>query len=455
MTWQSAIELEHEVAKYHAQQVLNGIGFDTHAARGLADRIEKELDEVTEEILETVPWQEKLKSRKPEPTPFRKSDGKVKENAVKWVGSNTILGPFTRVEFYKINLNSHEQIKSYLLSVGWIPIEYTEPSKRHPEGSPKLTEESFKSLPDNSIGHLIGKRNTLSHRLKLLSYYSEKAGKMKGWLHCIREDGRIEADAITIGTPTTRYTHINVVNVPKADKDILYGKEIRSLFIAGKGYILCGTDANSLEATVEAHYTIHRKGGKEYAKMLIEGDSKHGTDLHTRNAKIWDCSRPLAKNGKYALTYGCSAQKLAKTLHKKKSMGKKLYDAFWEGNTALKILSDQVKKAAKKGYLKGIDGRPIFVRSEHSALNALFQSTGSIIVKTATVMMNERFIESGLDYKQVGHFHDEVIFEVKEEDKEIVEDIIKRSWMDAGKKLGIKVDITGDVEFGKSWADVH
>jgi len=113
----------------------------------------------------------------------------------------------------------------------------------------------------------------------------------------IRKDGRIPARANSLGTPTARMTHSVIVNVPKADPDVLYGKEMRSLFIARKGYKLVGHDASGLEARMEAHYTFPFDNG-EYAKEILEGD------IHSKNCILFGLpieKRPLAKGGKYCI----------------------------------------------------------------------------------------------------------------------------------------------------------
>ena len=120
--------------------------------------------------------------------------------------------------------------------------------------------------------------------------------------------------------------------MPKASEKVLLGKEFRSLFCSEDGLVVAAGDASALEGRVEGHYTSAFDGG-ERARIILEGD------IHSRNAKLFyptetegfDVTaadfnkddpkfkpyRDRSKNGQYALAYGCSAPKLAKTLDRK------------------------------------------------------------------------------------------------------------------------------------------
>src|SRR5690606_7225944 len=89
-----------------------------------------------------------------------------------------------------------------------------------------------------------------------------------GFLQQYREvDGRLTTPSIEIGAVTTRYTHIGVANIARPTS--IYGKEMRSLFRAGKGAVFFGFDYSSLEARVMAHYVQRYEGGPELGEMFI------------------------------------------------------------------------------------------------------------------------------------------------------------------------------------------
>lgn len=71
-------------------------------------------------------------------------------------------------------------------------------------------------------------------------------------------------------------------------------------------------------------------------------------------------------------------------------VGARLRKSFFDNLPSFKALKDRVGRAAKKGYIKGIDGRKLIVRSEHAALNTLLQSAGAIVMKKALIIFEEK-----------------------------------------------------------------
>jgi len=213
-----------------------------------------------------------------------------------------IKGPFTRLNYDVINIRSSDQVKKYLLSQGWQPTQwnykkdgkrfiYDADGKKIP-ASPRLTEDSFSSV-DGEIPRMVARFLLLGHRRGTIS--NLKDPENKGWLSYIRSDGRIEAQAVPQACNTGRFRHSIIVNVPKADDKVPYGKELRSLFIATSGFSLVGVDAKQLEACTQAHNIIPFTGGEEYARVLLDGD------IHARNAAIFGTDRNGAKSPYYAL----------------------------------------------------------------------------------------------------------------------------------------------------------
>ena len=91
-----------------------------------------------------------------------------------------------------------------------------------------------------------------------------------------------------------------------------------------------------------------------------------------------------------------------------------MFEGFWSGNTALKGYKDWITKEWRKnrGYIVGLDGRKIRIRSEHSIVNAAFQSSGSIVVKLATVLTDMWCRQNGMKATQILHVHDEFSYEL-------------------------------------------
>lgn len=192
---------------------------------------------------------------------------------------------------------------------------------------------------------------------------------------------------------TNRYKHIGVANVPRASS--LFGKEMRAMFGAGEGMVQFGFDYASLEARIEGHYIYPYEGGAEMAVSLL---AEKPNDIHTLSSQKLGIKRDDAKSVNYAILYGASANKFVKMLGYTKPQATKFVDDWWDLNSPLKDLKadkDLEWIQSGKKYITSIDGRRINIRSQHSILNALFQSAGVICAKYITVFMCQKFEELG------------------------------------------------------------
>jgi len=346
-------------------------------------------------------------------------------------------------------------VKEYLLSQGWCPTEWNykkDKNKRfiYVDGkkvktSPKLTEDSFASV-EGDIPKLVARRNILKHRRSML--LNEEKGT--GLLTLVRDDGRIAAEGIPQATPTGRYRHKGVVNIPSIYAP--YGREIRSCFTVPTSKVMIGTDAKGLEARMEAHYCYPFTGGKEYAAELLEGD------IHSKNAKVFGTDRNGAKAPKYALVYGCQPDKLSEILGCSKKKAKELWHGFWDTNTALKEFQAECLDEWKSngGWVLGLDGRKLFIRSPHAIVNTKFQSAGSIVVKYATVLLfNEWIPQYNVDAKLIIHQHDEFQAEGNPEHVGIHCYLANKAFEEAGEYFNINVPIEGESIVGKNWSETH
>jgi DNA polymerase I - 3''-5'' exonuclease and polymerase domains len=275
-----------------------------------------------------------------------------------------------------------------------------------------------------------------------------------GYLSIYREeDGRIPTAAIEIGASTNRYKHIGVCNVPRASS--VFGEEARSMFGCGKDMRQLGFDFSSLEACIQGHYILPFDGA-ELAKQLL---AKKPNDIHSINAKKLGIDRDFAKAISYMLMYGGSAKRAMAMLGCTLEEAKVIVDAYWDAVPALKKLRDAVKEIWKRrggSFVVGVDGRLIRTRSEHSLLNALFQSGGVICAKYTTVFLYEEmeskgyrcnpFEDSEIDMSSMIEYHDEaqlavaknlIEFEVFDTEEQLND--FKEDWN--GGKLGGEVKL--------------
>ena len=207
-----------------------------------------------------------------------------------------------------------------------------------------------------------------------------------GFLSMYREeDGRVSTPAIEIGASSCRYRHIGIANIARSSS--IYGKEMRSLFGAGKDGVQLGFDFASLEARIQGHYCWKYTDGQELAKTLL---AEKPYDIHTVTGEKLGIPRSDAKSVNYMLIYGGKIPKVQAMLNVDKTRATEIFNGFWDSVPALKELKQAVTKHWQdndKKYITGIDGRKITTRSEHSLLNSAFQSSGVIAAKYVTVIM--------------------------------------------------------------------
>ena len=108
-----------------------------------------------------------------------------------------------------------------------------------------------------------------------------------------------------------------------------------------------------------------------------------------------------------------------------------------------------------KGNLPGLDGRRVWIRSEHAALNTLLQSAGAIITKQWIVEANNKYKEHALNVHLLAVVHDEVVLECLPEQAERVKELTIQAAHDAGISLGFRCPIGAEGRIGKNWKDVH
>lgn len=368
------------------------------------------------------------------------------------IGIDSVQGPYSRIHYEKINLGSHDQVKKYLLSVGWKPTQYNKKfdkeTRKWRVTSPKLTEDSFDSIKDDT-GKLLARRNIIVHRRRAIQNYDDPENK--GILSCIRDDNRCPAEGITCNTNTTRTTHRKACcNVPKAKAKIPYGIEMRSLFCVKPPYLMLGADLDQIEARITAHFAWMFDNG-EYWRVLQECG-----DIHQYNADLINSDRDTAKGFQYAIFFGAQPPKLAEILGCSLSDAKDYIDNFWNGNKGVGDLVIYLEKYFKKyKYIVGLDGRQLFIRAAYKLLNTLIQSAAAIVFKRWGVLLNERLIEQGVDCAQIIAYHDEFDFRCHPDHLVVATEIIKQAAIDAGLYYDMKVPITVDVKVGSCWAEVH
>jgi DNA polymerase I-like protein with 3'-5' exonuclease and polymerase domains len=155
------------------------------------------------------------------------------------------------------------------------------------------------------------------------------------------------------------------------------------------------------------------------------------------------------------LLYGAGDAKLGSVAKQGKSRGRDLRKQFLDSLPSFKALVGRVQRESKKGFLKGLDGRKLSIRSEHAALNTLLQSAGAIVMKEALVILDSKIRYLGFDAKFVANVHDEWQIECSDADADAVGKIGVEAIVAAGKNLNLNCPLDGDYNIGDGWHETH
>jgi DNA polymerase-1 len=112
-----------------------------------------------------------------------------------------------------------------------------------------------------------------------------------------------------------------------------------------------------------------------------------------------------------------------------------------------------------RGYLVGLDGRKLHVRSAHAALNTLLQSAGAILVKMWTVMLFKKLVamgwQFGREWAQVAHVHDEMQNSVRPELAKVHGETAVQTIREVGEHFKFRCPLSGEFKVGPTWAATH
>lgn len=398
-----AVAIEHDTAKIVGRQMANGFGFDAMKADILMADLTMQLAGLTEELQRVFP---------PKEIPMK-----------------------TKIKYIPFNPGSRDMISAaFIKKYKWRPTELTE------TGKPKIDETVLEGLPYPEAEPLC--------RYFMLD---KRKSQLASWIEA-NHNGRIHGSVNTNGAVSGRMTHSdpNMAQVPRCGSPM--GEECRELFKpVHEGWVQVGADASGLELRMFAHYLAAFDDGA-YAKVVCDGD------VHTHNQRMAGLkTRDQAKTFIYGLLYGAGDAKVGKIVNGSVSDGARLKHQFKTQVPAYAKLLNQLEfVTAKRGFLRGLDARPLPVRSAHSALNLLLQSAGAVVMKKALVILDEdlsrRFPSS---YRFMANIHDEWQIEC---DPSVADDVGRAACnaiRKAGEELALKCPLKGEYKIGNNWAETH
>ena len=424
-----SIELEHEVQNVITKQIQHGWLLDQRKCYDLLAELKQRKMEIEDEVHERF---KALPVFVKEITPKYNKDGRLSNVGLRFFGDNRpcIGGSFSRIDWPEFNLGSRQQIGRYLQFFGWVP-------KQHTEKGNVIVDEAVLSKVKN-----IPEASLIAEYLLV----QKRMAQIDSWLEGVEEDGRVHGYVNPIGAVTGRMTHSspNMAQVPASYSP--YGGECRSCWITPKDYKLVGVDASGLELRMLAHYM----NDADYTNEVIHGD------IHTANMKAAGLTdRDQAKTFIYAFLYGAGDVKCGSIVGGSKKEGARLKEKFLSNTPALRQLREKVELSSQRGYLKGIDGRKLIIRSTHASLNTLLQSAGAVIMKKALTLLDQYAILHNIDYKFVGNIHDEFQAEVREDQVDNFGWLAVECIKSAGLKFNLRCPLDGEYKTGNNWAETH
>ena len=444
LTFSEAVKLEHTTAEIIRKQTDNGMILNEERAYELlAEMKEKVLDiedEVHERFKPLPVWVELVHPK----DKMKNKDGTISKRYQAQLdkGAHFRDCDWGYYEYPEFNLGSRQQIAKYLQHFGWKPKSFTE------KGNPIVDEKVLKTvkIPE---AQLIVDYLTITKRVAMV----------KSWVEAIDErTGRVHGRVNPCGAVTGRMTHSkpNCAQVPATrhgkDGKILwgfeggYGADCRDLWTVPKDYKLVGCDASGLELRMLAHYMNDDK----YTNEILNGD------IHSANQKSAGLqTRDQAKTFIYAFLYGAGDVKIGEVAGGGAKRGRHLKKNFLNNTPALKQLREKVSESSGKGWVTGLDGRKLHIRSQHSALNTLLQSAGAVIMKKALVLLDSYARQYDLDYKFVLNVHDEFQCEVREDQADFFGGLAVGAIIQAGKSFKLNCPLDGEYKVGETWQQTH
>lgn len=428
---------------------------------------------------------------------------KWKEPTQAWYLEGSWATPFVWQEF---NPRSRPQITDRLQEMGWEPEDedYTE------KGNVKANDVILRRICERyPVAEVLADLMALN---KLMGQLSDGT---QAWLKVVDANGFIHGYCNPCGAVTTRATHSfpNIAQIPavKSKKVLIsdlsppdpnyvglikptamwkgvpvlakegwegfepdsqtvvkllglrggWGIESRSLFVVPEGFTLVGSDLAGIELRCLAHRMATYDGGA-YGRVLLEGD------IHSENQKMAELdSRDTAKTFIYAFLYGAGDEKIGSIVdplappHVQARIGKELKARFLRNLPALNKVIRDIQRQANRKFIVGIDGRRLFVRAKHAALNTDLQGMGATIANWWLIFIEDLLTEAGYEYGWNADYvfcawvHDEVQIAARDEIAQEVRRICIEAAELAGKHLNFALPVEASAVTGYNWMMTH
>ncbi|WP_293713289.1 DNA polymerase I [uncultured Parabacteroides sp.] len=354
----------------------------------------------------------------------------------------------------KFNINSSKQVGDILFE----RLKIEEKAKKTKTGSYSTSEDILEKL--RSKHPVVGKLLEYRGLKKLLSTYIDALPELISPV-----TGKVHTSYNQTVTATGRLssTNPNLQNIPIRDE---LGREIRKAFIPdSKDCTFFSADYSQIELRIMAHLSND--------EHMIEA-FRSGADIHAATAakiygipveEVTSDMRRKAKTANFGIIYGISIFGLAERLNIPRAESKELIEGYFKSYPGIRDYMDESIRIAKekgyvetifkrKRYLPDINSHNAIVRgyAERNAINAPIQGSAADIIKVAMVRIFNRFEAEGLKSKMILQVHDELNFNVCNDELEKVKQIVLDE-MEGAIKL--QVPLIADCGEGTNWLEAH
>lgn len=263
----------------------------------------------------------------------------------------------------------------------------------------------------------------------------------------------------TTATGRLSSTEPNLQNIPIRMEE---GRKIREAFIPSEeGWYMLAADYSQIELRILAHIS-----GDE---NLIDAFQK-GMDIHTRTAmdvfgveegEVTSLMRRQAKAVNFGIVYGISDYGLSQNLNITRKEAGDFIERYFSVFSGVKLWMEEIVKQAKQDgfvttllnrrrYLPDIRSSNFNLRSfaERTAMNTPIQGTAADVIKLAMIRMQDSLQEKGLKSRMLLQVHDELVFEVPQDELEMMKQLVPEV-MESALKLDVPLKV--DVSFGHTW----
>ncbi len=327
---------------------------------------------------------------------------------------------------------------------------------------PKKIKDNNYSTSKEILDKLVGTYSIVDKILEYRMLTKLQSNYVVGLINEIMEDGKIHTIFTQTLTKTGRLSSIspNLQNIPIRTEE---GKLIRKAFIPEDNSCILSSDYSQIELRIFASLAN--------AENLIDAFT-NGADIHAKTAsdifhvpieKVDKDMRRTAKAVNFGILYGISSFGLSEDLGIDIISAKSFIDSYLSTYPKIKQhMNDVIQDAKEKGYVKTIMNRKRVIdelnnknymirqQGERIALNTPVQGSSADILKKAMIEIYQEFEEKKLKSKMLIQVHDELVFNVLNDELDVVKEIVQRI-MENTYQLNVPLKV--DIEVGKDWYD--